>query len=38
MKATCFWSGWDKRSNIFFAAWIESVMTTILKIFGRYAD
>ena len=37
MRAACFWSGWDNRSNIFFVMWIESVTIMILEISWRYA-
>ena len=29
------WYGWDLQSNIFFATWMESVMTTILSILSN---
>ena len=35
MAANCDWNEWVAKSKIFFAAWIESVTTTIFEIPGK---
>ena len=32
METMCFWKGWENRSNIFFAVWIESITTMIVEM------
>ena len=32
IETTCFWKGWEKGSNIFFAVWIKSVTMMIVEM------
>ena len=32
METMYFWKGWENRSNIFFAVWIESITTMIVEM------
>ena len=36
MTAECIWNRWIAELNIFFAAWIEFIITMIFEIPGKF--